>query len=393
MDDAREAPGMSADEIITSLFAAAERTSLPHEPAYDESTVLRRFTAWLNAYTDAADSGITPIERAPIRPGRIHRRSSSPRPAWYPLHKTAVGDNVEIRTALAEVAMLPLAEYESEGSTVQRLVLGGQLHRLRESRGISAEQAAEAIRSSHSKISRMEHGRADFKERDVADLLTLYGVTDTEERSALLSLTREADGPGWWHAYSDILPYWLEPYVGLEAAASVIRTYCLQHVPALLQAEAYADALIRQDSDATEDEIAWKLELTASRQEILRMPDPPQLWAVIDESALRRLVGTRKIVREQLRFLIEMTDHPAVTLQILPFTACAPPSARGPFTILLFTEPDFPEVVYVEELTSALYLDKPTEVEGYLQVMGKLCLRAEPAASTKKVLNAILADT
>src|SRR2546421_549114 len=111
----------------------------------------------------------------------------------------------------------------SGGPTVQRLVLGSQLHRLRESRGITAEQAAESIRGSHSKISRMEHGRVGFKERDVADLLTLYGVTDAEERAALLNLAREANTPGWWHAYSDILPSWLEPFVGLEPAASRVR--------------------------------------------------------------------------------------------------------------------------------------------------------------------------
>lgn len=122
----------------------------------------------------------------------------------------------------------------SAGATVRRLVLGSLLHRLRESRGITAEQAAGAIRSSYSKLSRMEHGLADFKERDVADLLTLYGVTDSEERTALLNLTRESGTPGWWHAYSDILPSWLEPYVGLEAAASVIRTYCIQHVPSMV---------------------------------------------------------------------------------------------------------------------------------------------------------------
>ncbi|MGH9828060.1 MAG: Scr1 family TA system antitoxin-like transcriptional regulator, partial [Blastocatellia bacterium] len=131
------------------------------------------------------------------------------------------------------------------GPTVQRLVLGNQLHRLRELRGISAEQAAEAIRGSHSKISRMEHGRVGFKERDVGDLLTLYGVTDSEERAALLNLAKEANTPGWWHAYSDILPSWLEPFVGLEAAASVIRTYQIQLVPGLLQTEGYARALIR----------------------------------------------------------------------------------------------------------------------------------------------------
>src|SRR6202020_903012 len=121
------------------------------------------------------------------------------------------------------------------GPTVQRLVLGGQLRRRRESRGITAEQAAEAIRGSHSKISRMEHGRVGFKERDVGDLLTLYGVTDSEERAALLNLAREANTLGWWHAYSDILPTWLEPFVGLEAAASFIRTYQIQLVPGLLQ--------------------------------------------------------------------------------------------------------------------------------------------------------------
>ena len=145
------------------------------------------------------------------------------------------------------------------GPTVQRLVLGGQLHRLRESRGISAEKAAEAIRGSHSKISRMEHGRVGFKERDVADLLTLYGVTDNEERAALLNLAREANTPGWWHAYSDILPTWLEPYVGLEAAASVIRTYEVQFVPGLLQTEEYARALIRQGAAVSEEDVGLSL--------------------------------------------------------------------------------------------------------------------------------------
>jgi transcriptional regulator with XRE-family HTH domain len=279
------------------------------------------------------------------------------------------------------------------GPTVQRLVLGSQLHRLRESRGITAEQAAEAIRGSHSKISRMEHGRVGFKERDVGDLLTLYGVTDSEERAALLNLAREANTPGWWHAYSDILPAWLEPYVGLEAAASVIRTYQIQLVPGLLQTEGYARALIRQGAAATEEGIARRIELRASRQEILRRPDAPQLWAVVDEGALRRPVGSKEIVREQLRYLIEVTDHPAVTLQILPFRTGAHPAMGGPFTILRFAEPDLADVVYIEQLTSALYLDKPVEVDSYLEVMEQLCLQAEPVASTARVLQQILAET
>jgi transcriptional regulator with XRE-family HTH domain len=280
----------------------------------------------------------------------------------------------------------------SGGPTVQRLVLGSQLHRLRESRGITAEQAADAIRGSHSKISRMEHGRVGFKERDVADLLTLYGVTDNEERAALFNLAREAKTPGWWHAYSDIVPSWAQPYVGLEAAASVIRTFQVQLVPGLLQTESYARALIGQGSATTDEEIARRSELRASRQEILRRPDAPQLWVVIDEAALRRPVGSREIVREQLEHLIEVADHPAVTLQIMPFSAGAHSAMGGPFTILRFAEPDLADVVYIEQLTSALYLDKPVEVDSYLEVMEQLCLQAEPVASTTKLLRHIHSD-
>src|SRR6201998_4649345 len=163
----------------------------------------------------------------------------------------------------------PLFSPRSAGPTVQRLVLGGHLRRLREEAGMTTERAAASIRGSHSKISRMEHGRVGFKERDVSDLLTLYGVTDSEERAALLNLAREANTPGWWHAYSDVLPNWLEPYVGLEAAASVLRTYEVQFVPGLLQTEEYARALIRLGSAESEEEIARRAELRVSRQEVL----------------------------------------------------------------------------------------------------------------------------
>ena len=187
------------------------------------------------------------------------------------------------------------------GPTVLRILLGGQLRKLREAAGITPDRAGYEIRASRSKISRVEHGRVSFKERDVADLLSLYGVADAEERAALVNLAREANTPGWWHAYSDVLSAWLEPYVGLEAAASVIRTYQIQFVPGLLQTEAYARALIRQGAAASDEEIARRSELRASRQEILRRPDAPQLWVVVDEGALRRPVGSREIVREQLK--------------------------------------------------------------------------------------------
>ena len=276
------------------------------------------------------------------------------------------------------------------GPTVQRLVLGGHLRRLREEAGITTEHAAEAIRGSHSKISRMEHGRVGFKERDIADLLTLYGVTVGEEREALLKLAREANTPGWWQGYSDTLPHWVEPYFGLEAAASFIRNFELQFVPGLLQTEGYARAIMRLGNAPSNDETERRVQARISRQQILNRQAPPRLWAVMDEGALRRTIGSKQVMREQVRHLIEMSEHPAVTLQILPFKAGAHPAMGGPFTILRFAEPDLRDAVYIEQLTSALYLDKPAEVDSYLEVMEQICLQAEPAAKTTQFLSGVL---
>ena len=274
----------------------------------------------------------------------------------------------------------------SAGPTVQRLVLGGHLRRLREQAHITTEQAAGVIRGSHSKISRMEHGRVGFKERDIADLLTMYGVTDADEREALLKLARESNTPGWWQGYADILPHWVEPYFGLEAAASFIRNYELQFVPGLLQTEGYALSLIRLGNAPTEEDVLRRAEARMSRQDILSRETPPRVWAVVDEGALRRPIGGAKVMREQLKHLIDMCDHPAVTLQVLPFQVASHPALGGPFTILRFSEPDLRDVVYIEQLTSALYLDKPAEVDSYLEVMEQLCLQAEPAARTPQIL-------
>jgi len=274
----------------------------------------------------------------------------------------------------------------SAGPTVQRLVLGGHLRRLREQAHITTEQAAGVIRGSHSKISRMEHGRVGFKERDIADLLTMYGVTDGDEREALLKLARESNTPGWWQGYADILPHWVEPYFGLEAAASFIRNYELQFVPGLLQTEGYALSLIRLGNAPTEEDVLRRAEARMSRQDILSRETPPRVWAVVDEGALRRPIGGAKVMREQLNHLIDMCDHPAVTLQVLPFQVASHPAMGGPFTILRFSEPDLRDVVYIEQLTSALYLDKPAEVDSYLEVMEQLCLQAEPAARTPQIL-------
>jgi len=290
-----------------------------------------------------------------------------------------------------EASLAPFGP-RAAGPSVQRLVLGGHLRRLREKAGLTTEQAADAIRGSHSKISRMEHGRVSFKERDIADLLTLFGVTALAERAAVLALAREANTPGWWQGYSDILPHWLEPYFGLEAAASFIRTYEMQFVPGLLQTEGYARAVIRLGNAGNEEEVARRTEARISRQDILKREDPPRKWAVIDEAALRRPLGGPAVMREQIRHLIQMADHPAVTLQVLPFSAGGHPALGGPFTILRFAEPDLRDVVYIEQLTSALYLDKAVEVDSYLGVMEHLCLQAEQVANTQENLARVLND-
>jgi transcriptional regulator with XRE-family HTH domain len=278
----------------------------------------------------------------------------------------------------------------STGPTVQRLVLGGHLRRLREEAGMTTERAAASIRGSHSKISRMEHGRVGFKERDIADLLTLYGVGSGEEREALLNLAREASTPGWWQGYADILPHWVEPYFGLEAAASFIREYELQMVPGLLQTEDYARGVIRLGNLLSDEEVDRRTQARVSRQHILSRDNPPRLWAVLDEGALSRIIGGRDVMRAQLRHLIEMCEHPAVTLQILPFSAGPHRAMGGPFTILRYTEPDLRDVVFIEQLTSALYLDKPTEVDSYLEVMEEVCLQAEPSAKSPGMLKTVL---
>ena len=277
------------------------------------------------------------------------------------------------------------------GPTVLRIALGAQLRRLREARNLTTEQAAEAIRATHSKISRLERGRSAAKQRDVADLLSLYGVTDEAEREQLLALTRQASIPGWWQQYNDVLPRWFELYVGLEKAASIIRTYEVQFVHGLLQTEDYARAVILiSNAGAPAEEIDRRVSLRMQRQQLLTQPDAPDLWAVLDEAALRRSPDGPKVMRVQLEHLLELTDLPNVTLQIVPFRSGPHAAAGGPFTILRFPEPDLPDVVYLEQLNSALYLDQPEDVTDYVAVMDQLCVQADTGAASKDMLRALL---
>jgi Domain of unknown function (DUF5753)/Helix-turn-helix domain len=282
-------------------------------------------------------------------------------------------------------------EAPQSGPTVLRILLGAQLRRLREGKGISREDAGWEIRASGSKISRMELGRVSFKERDVADLLSMYGVADSRERDALLGLARQANNPGWWHHFGDILPNWFQSYLGLEAAASLIRTYEIQFVPGLLQTPEYARAVILLGhSGADAAEIDRRVELRNQRQSILNRPNPPQLWAVIDEAVLRRPIGGIEVMRKQIEALIEASKLPNVRLQIIPFNAGGHAAAGGPFAILRFPEAELPDVVYVEQLTSAIYLDKRDDVDHYAIAMERVCIDAEPPSHTPDILEKLL---
>jgi transcriptional regulator with XRE-family HTH domain len=283
---------------------------------------------------------------------------------------------------------------ERSGPMALRIALGAQLRRLREASRITPAQAGEAIRATHSKISRLERGRSAAKQRDVADLLTLYGVTDEAEREQVLSLARQASTPGWWQQYNDILPRWFELYVGLERAASIIRTYEVQFVHGLLQTEEYARAVILiANAGASAEEIDRRVSVRMKRQQLLTQPGAPELWTVLDEAALRRPPGGPEVMRAQLEHLLEMTALPNVTLQIIPFDVGPHAAAGGPFTILRFPEPDLPDLVYLEQLNSATYLDGPDQVAQYLSVMNEICVQALPKAASKEMLRTLLEQT
>jgi transcriptional regulator with XRE-family HTH domain len=278
--------------------------------------------------------------------------------------------------------------------TAPRLILGRQLQRFREAAGMTPDEAGYRIRASRSKISRMENGRVGFKERDVADLLTLYGVADAETRSGVLSLVGLADASGWWTRYDDVLPDWFEPYLGLESAASLIRCFELQFVPGLFQTADYARAVALLGPGATPgEETDRRVALRIKRQDLLTRPDPPRVWAVIDEGTLRRPLGRPEVMRGQLGRLAEIADLPRVTLQVMPFGRGGHAAAGGSFSMLRFTEPDVPDMIYAEQLTSAVYLDKPVDVAIYAEVLDRLSAKALTPSQTRKFLDQVRDET
>jgi hypothetical protein len=274
---------------------------------------------------------------------------------------------------------------------VRRVQLGARLRTLREARGITRADAGWAIRGSESKISRMVLGRVGFKDRDVIDLLILYGVDDADERARLVAMAEEANTPGWWQAYNDVLPTWFQNYLDLEQAAELIRTYELQFVPGLLQTDAYARAVIALGRhDAARPEIARRAQLRIARQRVLERPEPPRLWAVLDEAVLRRPIGGTAVLRDQIQSLIDACDLQNVRLQILPFDRGGHSAVGGAFSILRFPHHEVPDIVYIEHLTSGLYLERRDDVDAYAATIGQLFIEAEPPESSPDILRGIL---
>lgn len=279
------------------------------------------------------------------------------------------------------------------GPTVLRILLGAQLRRLREAAGISREDAGYHIRASGSKISRMELGRVSFKERDVTDLLEFYGVRDAEEREKLVQLTREANQTPWWQKYQDAVPDWFQVFVGLEEAAQLIREYEVQFVPGLLQTEDYARAVVMQGTPGLDsDEVERRVAVRMGRQQVLKKENAPRLWAIVDEAALRRPMGGRDVLAAQIERLMDAVSEPNVTLQVMPFRYGGHAAEGGAFMLMRFPEADLPDIVYMEYLTGALYLDKPDEVERYAAVMERLSVAGTSPDRTREILAAMLKE-
>ena len=282
----------------------------------------------------------------------------------------------------------------SAGGVILRMLLGAQLRRLRDAADVTPEQAGYQIRASRSKISRMETGQVGLKARDITDLLALYGVTDEQVQSRFLHLAHQSSRPDWWAKYGDILPGWFENYLGLESVSSTIRTFEIQFVHGLFQTEDYARAVTRLGHQtAPAAEIERRVGLRVKRQDLLARADPPRMWSVMDEAVLRRPVGGPAVMRAQLRRLIEAAGLPQVTVQVVPFARGGHAGASGSFTVLRFEEQDLPDVVYIEQLTGAVYLEERSDVEHYLEVMDQLSGEALTPAATTLFIEQVAKET
>jgi transcriptional regulator with XRE-family HTH domain len=266
------------------------------------------------------------------------------------------------------------------------MVLGKRLRQLREQAGVSFEEAARAIEVTPLTVRRIEKAEVGLRIPYVKELLRTYGVPATEIDD-FLALAREANQPGWWYKYRDVLPEWFSAYVSLESEASVIRLYEPHYVPGLLQTNDYATALMRVGfPNESKEDVARRVALRTRRQDLLAKPDAPAIWAILDETVLRRPVGGAEVMRAQIDRLQEALDMPKVRIQVMRFGVGAHPGAFGPFHHFRFGFSELPDVIYTESLAGAVYVDRPGDVVTYLEVLDRMSVQAEPVARTRAIL-------
>jgi hypothetical protein len=272
------------------------------------------------------------------------------------------------------------------GPTVRRRILGSELRKLRQSARLSRKDAGKEIGAGEMKIARMELGQAEFDPAEVGLLLTLYGVRDEYRRAAMITFAEEANEADWWQRFGSAIPDWFSTYVGLEEAAGVIRTYEVQFVPGLLQTKDYARAVMAGGNGGTTD-LDKRLALRMERQRILDADTAPRFWAVIDETALRRPIGGGATMIGQFDHLLEMAERDNITIQIMPFRYGTHAAEGGTFNLLRFPEPELRDVIYIEQLTGALYLDKREDVDQYAAAMDRLCADSASPRDTVYILD------
>ncbi|MCX5386688.1 helix-turn-helix transcriptional regulator [Streptomyces sp. NBC_00083] len=274
--------------------------------------------------------------------------------------------------------------------TVGQVVLGRRLQDLRERAGLRREEAAKVLRVAPATVRRMEMAEVSLKIPYVVLLLKAYGIADGEAEG-FVALAEEANKPGWWQRFHDILPDWFSMYVSLEGAASLIRSYEPHFVPGLLQTEEYARHVMRSGAlGATSDaDIDRHVALRMERQSLLTREDAPRLWVVLDETVLRRPVGTPQVMRDQIDRLLEASTLPNVTVQVAEFSSGHHPGTYGPFVLFRFAVPELPDMVYSEYLTGAVYLDARPEVATHLEVMDRMAAQAATAQRTKEILKGL----
>jgi len=344
----RSSMGISIEARIAALFTRAEEDAARK---FDVEAGLARFTRWMQGEDEPSPSA------------------------------AASRDSGERTLVPVDVSEL------RGGPTVMRIVLGNRLRRIREISGVTAEQAARTIRTTASRLSRMEHGRALFRYEDVIDLLALYRITDRRERDLLCYLTTQSMARAWWHSYSDVLPGWFENYVGFEEAAAHIKTYHAQHIPGLLQTEAYAEAIARRcRPDAADAAVERKVAMIKARQTPLSGQRPPRLLALIDEAVLHRQVADYEVMQDQVQHLIRVSQWPNVEIRIVPLDKGVSSVVPCSFSIIGSAVPGLRDVIYLEHLTSAVYLEDEVEVAEYRAAMDRLAAEARPASLTTEIL-------